>query len=153
MSVTFGCLYDGGIFLFPSTKTKMLDIVSTIKCIWFYIRKEPLILPITNGAKQSVFVTVIVIFAIFWIFWYFLLTECFERNDKLSTSMKLNQQHCVLDHNWLQKFPAFSRLGHFGKVTSTDYTLLSSFCSWKYIISTANCYCGSNGLAYGNKLR
>ena len=57
---------------------------------WFCIRKEPLILPIPNGAKQPVFVTVIVIFAIFWIFWYFLMTECFERNEKLSTSMKLN---------------------------------------------------------------
>ena len=63
---------------------------------WFCIRKEPLILPIPNGAKQPVFVTVIVIFAIFWIFWYFLMTECFERNEKLSTSMKLNQQHYFL---------------------------------------------------------
>ena len=66
---------------------------------WFCIRKEPLILPITNGAKQSVLVTATVIFAIFSIFWYFLPTECFERNEKLSTSMKLNQQYCFLDHN------------------------------------------------------
>ena len=38
------------------------------------------------------------------------------------------------------------------KTKILDIVLFLSFCSWKYNISTANCHCGSNGLAYGNKL-